>query len=59
MSKLTIKTQENGTTQLFIDDKRIERVCEFSVSRKCGEPVKATISFYPNENDVELEKKDL
>ena len=53
MSKLTIK-QEGSQTSIFIDDKKIDRVYEYHVSEKVGEPAKATISFYPTEKDIEV-----
>lgn len=53
MSKLTIK-QEGPQTLIFIDDKKIDRVYEYHVSGKVGEPAKATISFYPTEKDIEV-----
>ena len=52
MSKLTIKQKEDGKTQIFIDDKEIERVYEYYVSEKVNEPIKATISFYPTGKDI-------
>lgn len=57
MAKLSIKTQEDGSVHVFIDGKRIERVCEYTISEKVKEAPKAVITFYPSELDVDLEKK--
>ncbi len=56
MSKLTIKTTSKGK-DIYIDDKKIEGTYFYSVSEEVGQPLKATISFYPTEIDLDIDNK--
>ena len=54
MSKVKIKSDRDGTTEILIDDVNVSgSISKFEVEQVAGEPARVTLEFIPEDMEIE------